>query len=344
MFDTEYIIQYNYQKVNTKGISLREYGDLFMKSTKNIFIAFILNLFFSIFEFIGGIITGSVAIISDAIHDAGDAFSIGISFFLERISKKSPDKNHTFGYTRYSILGSIITTLTLLVGSIIVIYNAIEKIIDPSAINYNGMIILAIIGVAVNSISAFVTREGDSLNQKAVNLHMLEDVLGWCAVLVGAIVMKLTNFTIIDPLMSIGVAIFIIINALDTIKEAINIILEKVPEDICTDEIKHHLSEIDGVIDISHIHVWSLDGHNHCAMICIVCEGDRRTIKDEIRREFHEFNINHCTIEIAESSKETSAIECNLHTAIKASHHHHHHHHHHRSHHKHCEPHHHDHD
>ena len=148
-----------------------------MKTEKNILIAFILNLAFSIFEFAGGIFTGSVAIISDAVHDIGDAASIGISYFFEKKSKKQPDEKYTYGYARYSIIGSVITTLILLFGSVMVIFNAINKIIEPTEINYNGMIIIAIIGVCVNFCAAFLTREGDSLNQKAVNLHMLEDVL-----------------------------------------------------------------------------------------------------------------------------------------------------------------------
>ena len=175
-----------------------------MKTEKNILIAFILNLSFSIFEFIGGIFTGSVAIISDSVHDIGDAASIGIAFFLERKSKKQPDEKYTYGYKRYSLLGGIITTLILLLGSIAVVYNAVSRIISPTEINYNGMIIFAIVGVCVNLCASLLTRDGDSINQKAVNLHMLEDVLGWVVVLIGAIVMRFTDFYIIDPLMSIG--------------------------------------------------------------------------------------------------------------------------------------------
>ena len=156
-----------------------------MKTQKNILIAFILNLGFSIFEFFGGVVTGSVAIISDAVHDLGDAASIGISYFLEKKSRKQPDDRYTYGYVRYSVIGSVITTLILLFGSVMVVYNAVNKIIEPTQINYDGMIVFAVVGVCVNLVAAFFTREGDSLNQRAVNLHMLEDVLGWVVVLVG---------------------------------------------------------------------------------------------------------------------------------------------------------------
>ena len=180
-----------------------------MKTERNILIAFILNLAFSIFEFVGGIITGSVAIMSDAVHDIGDAASIGVSYFLEKKGEK------------YSLIGAFITTLTLLLGSIVTICNAISRLMDPAKIHYDGMIVFAIVGVGVNLCAAFVTREGDSLNQKAVNLHMLEDVLGWIVVLIGAIVMRFTDFTLIDPIMSIGVSSFIFINAVRNLKEII---------------------------------------------------------------------------------------------------------------------------
>ena len=178
-----------------------------MKTERNILIAFILNLAFSIFEFVGGIITGSVAIMSDAVHDIGDAASIGVSYFLEKKGEK------------YSLIGALLMTLTLLIGSSVTIYNAVCRIISPTEIHYEGMIVFAIVGVCVNLCAAFVTREGDSLNQKAVNLHMLEDVLGWIVVLVGAVVMRFTDFALLDPIMSIGVSAFILINAIRNLIE-----------------------------------------------------------------------------------------------------------------------------
>ena len=156
-----------------------------MKTEKNILIAFILNLLFSILEFFGGFLTNSVAILSDSIHDFGDALSIGISYFLERKSKKKADDKYTYGYVRFSVLGGVITTTILLVGSILVIIGAVKRIFNPVEVNYSGMIVFAILGVILNCIAAYVTREGDSINQKSVNLHMLEDVLGWIIVLIG---------------------------------------------------------------------------------------------------------------------------------------------------------------
>ena len=296
-----------------------------MKTDKNILIAFLLNLFFSAFELIGGIFTNSIAIISDAVHDLGDSLSIGISYFLEKKSKKKPDKNYTFGYTRYSVLGAIITNTILIIGSIIVIYNAIKRIINPVEINHNGMIIFAIVGALVNFIAAYMTKEGDSLNQKAVNLHMLEDVLGWIAVLIGAIIIKFTNFNLIDPILSILVATYILVHAIKSYKKIFNLFLEKTPEEIEIDELKEHILNIKGVEDIHHIHVWSIDGYNHFATMHIVTETKniielKRTIKEELS----EHGISHTTIEIETKDECCDEEEC----CIKehTTHHHHHHH------------------
>ena len=282
-----------------------------MKTERNILIAFILNLAFSIFEFVGGFFTGSVAIVSDAVHDIGDAASIGASYFLEKKSKKQPDEHFTYGYARYSVIGSVLTTLILLVGSALVIYNAVLRIIHPTPINYGGMIIFAIIGAAVNFLAALFTREGDSLNQKAVNLHMLEDVLGWIVVLVGAVVMRFTDIAIIDPLMSIGVAVFIFINAIRTLKEAIDLFLEKTPHGIDVHEICEHLSHIEGVQDVHHVHVWSMDGYNNYATLHVVAEGDAHHIKHAIREELAEHGIAHATLELEAPGEHCHEKDCN---------------------------------
>lgn len=296
-----------------------------MKTEKNILIAFILNLSFSIFEIIGGFFTGSVAIISDAVHDLGDAISIGISYFLEKKSKKQPDETYTYGYARFSVMGSVITTLILLFGSVMVIYNAVLRIINPVEINYTGMIIFAVVGALVNFLAAYFTKDGDSLNQKAVNLHMLEDVLGWIVVLVGAIIMRFTDIRIIDPLMSMGVAIFIFVNALKNLKEVLDLFLEKIPNDISIEEIKHHIKEIDGVIDVHHIHVWSMDGYHNYATMHIVANENSHEIKDKIREELKEHGIGHATLEIESPTDHCHEEHCH----IEENHHSHSHHHHH---------------
>jgi len=293
-----------------------------MKTEKNILFAFILNLSFSIIEFFGGVFTNSVAILSDSIHDMGDALSIGISFFLEKKSKKKPDNNFTYGYVRYSILGGLITTVILLVGSILVIYNAIGRIIHPVEVNYQGMIMFAIIGVIMNFIAAYITREGDSINQKSVNLHMLEDVLGWVVVLIGATIMNFTDIRIIDPIMSIGVALFIFLNTLRNLKQILDLFLEKTPQNINIDHLKKHLQTIEGVDDIHHVHVWSIDGYNNYATMHIVTKSkDIKKIKEKIREELEEHGICHAILETEDEICKN--VECNANLHIEEKHHHH---------------------
>ena len=296
-----------------------------MKTEKNILIAFFLNLLFSIFEFIGGTVTGSVAIVSDAVHDIGDAVSIGYSCFLEHKSKKQPDEIYTYGYTRFSVVGSLITTVILLVGSIIVIYNAVVRIFNPVSINYNGMIIFAIIGLAVNFCAAMFTKDGESLNQRAVNLHMLEDVLGWLVVLVGAVVMRFTDFAIIDPVLSIFVSVFIFVNALKNFRQIENVFLERIPSGIELGKIKEHICEIDGVLDVHHIHVWSIDGYNNYATMHIVTDDESSKIKEKIREELSEHNIGHVTLELEKSDEHCHYEHCHIDHSEKSGHHHHHH-------------------
>ncbi len=268
-----------------------------MKSERGIFIAFILNLFFSVFEAVGGIVTGSVAIVSDAVHDFGDAAAIGISFFLEKKSKKQPDESHTYGYLRYSVLGSLIVTVILICGCVAVALNAVRRIIDPAKINYDGMIAFAVIGAAVNIIGARLTHSGSSLNSKAVSLHLLEDVLGWLVVLIGAVVMKFTGYVLIDPLMSIGVSVFIFVNAVKNLKKVTDIFLEKTPEGISVSELKNELEQIEGVDEVHHIHIRSIDGETVHATMHLVTEADSCEVKRAVKHFLEHKGITHATVE-----------------------------------------------
>jgi cobalt-zinc-cadmium efflux system protein len=215
----------------------------------------------------------------------------------------------------------------LVCGSLFVIANSTYRIFVPKEINYDGMLIFAIIGVAVNFIAAFITKDGDSLNQKAVNLHMLEDVLGWIVVLVGSIVMKFTNFAMIDSIMSISIGIFILINAIKNVKETLDVLLEKGPRDIHVHDIIHHIKAIDGVVDVHHVHVWTLDGNNHCGTLHVVAKEISHDIKHKIREEFHEHGIEHITIEMEKEGEECHDTTCEIHKSCSRRHNHRHPHH-----------------
>jgi len=280
-----------------------------MKVEKNILVAFILNLLFSVIEIIGGLFTNSTAILSDSIHDFGDSLSIGISYFLEKKSKRKPDSNYTYGYLRYSVLGALITNIILFVGSVFMIYESMKRIINPVQVNYNGMFIFAILGVIINFLAAYFTSNSHSMNEKAVNLHMLEDIFGWLTVLIGSVIIKFTNILIIDPLISIVVSVFILYKVLKNCKLIIDIFLEKTPKNISVNNIKEIILSIENVINIHHVHIWSLDGlNNYATMHVVVNKPDG--IKNKIREELKKYGVNHVTIEFETEEENCKDTKC----------------------------------
>lgn len=303
------------------------------KSANNIGVAFFLNLFFSIVELVGGIFTNSISIISDSVHDFGDAISIGIAWLLEKKSNKKPDSRYTYGYARYSVLGALITSIVLVVGSVVMLYNAIPRIINPQYIQYDGMLILGIIGLLVNGIGALVTSKGEKLNEKSINLHLLEDLLGWIAVLVISVIMKIFDMPILDPILSIGITVFILYHVFRNLKEVFEIFLEKAPKQVDFEEFKNELVEENKqIIEIHHTHVWTLDGNNTYITMHVLVKDDTTTdniilLKKQIKEEAKEHNINHITIEIEYEKEKCENGECEI--EENHEHHGHHHHHHH---------------
>lgn len=298
-----------------------------MKIERNILIAFLLNLGFSVFEFFGGLLTGSVAILSDAVHDLGDALGIGVSWFLERKSKRAPDGTYTYGYNRFSVLGSVFTCGILLLGSVGVIVSAVGRLMNPVPIHYDGMILFAVVGVAVNLTAAFVTREGESLNQKAVNLHMLEDVLTWAVVLVGAVVMRFTDLSILDPLVSVAVAVYIFVHAIGHLRAVVDIFLEKVPDGYAAEDIKTRVEAVEGVKNAHHIHIRSIDGYTHTASLHAVIAGEPAAVKAAIRAALHDMGIAHVTVETEAEGEVCGQPWCHLLEEREHRHCEHHHHH-----------------
>lgn len=303
------------------------------KSSKNIFVAFMLNLSFSIIELVGGIFTNSISIISDSVHDFGDAISIAVAWILEKKSEKKPDEKYTFGYARYSVLGAFITSMVLLVGAIFMIYNAIIRIMNPVGVNYDGMLILGVLGLVVNGLGAMITSKGNKINEKAVSLHLLEDVLGWIAVLLTSVVMKVFDAPILDPILSIGITMYILKHVVQNLKSVFEIFLEKAPESSGFEEFKKELIEENkNIKDIHHIHVWLADGVNTYAMMHVVVPDnievkDIIELKKKIAHEATHHNIVHVTIEIEFESEKCEHEECDVEINEDVMHVHHHHHH-----------------
>ena len=303
------------------------------KSSKNIFVAFMLNLLFSVIELIGGIVTNSISIISDSVHDFGDAISIAVSWGLEKKSEKKPDSKYTYGYARYSILGAFITSMVLLIGSVIMIYNAIPRIITPEKVNYDGMLILGILGLVVNGAGALVTSKGDKINEKSVSLHMLEDVLGWISVLIVSVVMKVFDVPVLDPILSLGITIYILWHVVRNLRSIFEIFLEKAPVNSKFEEFKKELMEENNDIkDIHHIHIWSADGVNTYVTMHIVVTDDITndkviSLKKYVKDEANHHQIPHMTIEIEYESEHCNDEECKVEINNEDMHGHHHHHH-----------------
>lgn len=232
-------------------------------SGQNLKIAFFLNLGFTIFEIIGGFYVNSVSIISDAIHDLGDSLSLGTAWYLDKKSKEKADKNFSFGYARFSLLGALINSLVLIAGSIFVIYEAIGRILEPEHSDAGGMMIFSIIGIAVNGYAAWKMSGGKSLNEKVVSWHLLEDVLGWVAVFIVAVILQFKDIHYLDPALSLLITAYILWGVVKRLKETLFVFLQGIPKNVDLIKIEKELTEIKNVQSLHHTHIWSLEGVHH---------------------------------------------------------------------------------
>ncbi|MDD3286220.1 MAG: cation diffusion facilitator family transporter [Bacteroidales bacterium] len=267
-------------------------------STKNIRTAFFLNLAFAFVELIGGIITNSVAILSDAVHDFGDSISLAIAWALQKKSNKAKDDKYSYGYKRFSLLSSVILSGILLVGSILILVEAIGRLFNPQEVNAQGMLWLAILGIIVNGLAALSVKRGKTLNERAVFLHIMEDVLGWIGVLVISIVMIFANLPILDPILSISITIWVLYNVYKNLKATFNILLQASPKNVDVKKLTKEIEAIDNVISIHDLHIWTQDGNSHVMTLHIVAEKNYETIKIKVRGIAKTFNIDHVTIEL----------------------------------------------
>lgn len=272
------------------------------KAVKNIKFVFMLNLTFSVVEFILGALFNSAAILSDAVHDLGDSLSIGLALFFQKFSTKEANERYSFGHRRFSLLGALITSVILIVGSILVILNSIPLLVDPQPVNSKGMFWLSIVAIGINGYAAWLISKGTSKNEKVLNLHMLEDVLGWIGVLIVSIVLNFTDWFILDPILSLVIASYILAKAIPNLLENAAIFLEAVPKGVDIRALEKDIKHIATVHAISHFHMWSIDGEeNAVAMTVYVNTEDTKKqeqVKEEIRYLIKDANVTHSTIEI----------------------------------------------
>lgn len=271
--------------------------------TSNIKVAFFLNLVFTIIELIGGVLTNSMAILSDAIHDLGDSISLGLAWYFQKLSGKKGDTRYTFGYGRFSLLGALVNSVILAIGATFVLTKAIPRLFNPEPTHAGGMFLLAVLGVLFNGAALFRLKKGSSLNEKAVALHMMEDVLGWVAVLFGSILLYFTGWTIIDPILSILIMLYIVYNIFKNLKEIIYIILQGVPKGIDIEKVRAILKSDTNIKDIQDLHIWSMDGSFNVMSVHLVLDKDSTmkeisAIKEQARASLKKFPIHKITIAV----------------------------------------------
>ena len=280
--------------------------------TGNIKVAFFINLTFTIIEVIGGLFTNSLAILSDALHDLGDSLSLGLAWYFEKVAQKGRDEAFTFGYSRFSLLGAIINAVILVVGSVFIISEAIPRILSPETVNAKGMLLLSVLGIIFNGLAYFRLKKGESRSEEVVSLHLLEDVLGWVAVLIGSIVMIFTDFQLLDPILSLLIAAYILFNVIKNLKESMRIILQGTPKNININMVQNKIASLPEVSGIHDCHVWTLDGRYNILTVHMVLRENRKidelvSIKQQVKNALQDIPIQHITIEF-----ETEGEECEL--------------------------------
>lgn len=282
------------------------------QSGKNLRTAFFLNLGFTILELIGGLYVNSVAILSDAIHDLGDSLSLGTSWYLDRKSRQGATKNYSFGYARFSLLGALINSVVLLVGSGFVIVEAIERLQDPAMPDAQGMLVFAIIGVTVNGYAAWKLSSGKSMNERVVSWHLLEDVLGWAAVLIVSIVLQFWKIPVLDPILSILITLYVLWNVLKRLRETLFLFLQGAPKDVHLPALEEKLLTVDHVDSLHHTHIWSLDGEQHVFTAHVKLQhidtfDQLLDVKQQLKDTLRKYAFSHYTLE-TELDRETCAL------------------------------------
>ena len=282
-------------------------------SGKNLKLAFFLNLGFTILEFIGGIYVNSIAIISDAVHDLGDSLSLGTSWYLDHKSKQKSNSKFSFGYRRFSLLGALINSVVLIGGSVYVIYEAVERLMYPEHSDAQGMMFFAIIGVAVNGFAAYKLSSGKTLNEKVVSWHLMEDVLGWVAVLVVSIILQFKDIHYLDPALSLAITLYILWNVFKRLKETLFIFLQGTPRDINLKEVRESIESIKGVASTHHVHIWSQEGEHHVFTAHVKLHNvngfqEYLKLKADVLKTLETYNFEHFTVQF-ELDSETCILE-----------------------------------
>ena len=265
-----------------------------------VWLAFFLNLSYAIVEFIAGGVFGSSAVLADSVHDLGDAIAIGLSAFLETISNREEDSHYTLGYKRFSLLGALVTAVILMTGSALVILENITKLFHPQVVNDEGVLWLGIIAVSINVLASLVVRKGKTKNESILSLHFLEDTLGWLAVILMAIILRFTDWYILDPLLSLVISFFILSKAIPRFWSTLKIFLDAVPEGVDIKQVKSRLEQLDYVASVNQLNLWTMDGleKNAIVHVCLKEIEQMELCKESIRSKLKDCGFQNITIEI----------------------------------------------
>jgi len=273
-------------------------------SGKNLGLAILLNVGITVAQAIGGAISGSMALLSDAAHNFSDVLSLVISFLANRLAKRGATEKETFGFRRSEILAAFINSATLIVIAILILSEAIQRLINPVSISAIWVIYLAIAGILVNGVSALFLRNDshENMNMKSAYLHLFTDMLTSVAVLLGGLAIKYLNWNWIDGVFSIVIAIYLLYMSLGIFRSSLRIIMQFTPEGIDINKIAIEIEMIQGVKNIHHVHVWQINEHNlmfeaHIDMSEDIKVSSFESILNEIESVLKKNGITHSTIQ-----------------------------------------------
>lgn len=283
---------------------------------KNLVYSILLNLVITIAQIVGGIISGSLALISDALHNFSDVLSLGFSLIAHKLSRKEATEDQTFGYKRAELIAAFVNASTLIIVAFILIYGAIERFFNPKIIESGLVIWLAILGIVVNGGSVLLLQKDaeNNINMKSAYLHLLTDMMASVAVLVGGLLMKFFGWFWVDSVMTILIGIYLIVVGYDLLKTSTKMLMLFTPEEIDIKEIVEEVERIPGAGKLHHIHVWHLNDDELHLEAHLDCTDDIKM--SEFNDLLHKieavllekFHINHINIQPEfkkEDSKET---------------------------------------
>ena len=273
------------------------------ESISNIRLAFFLNLSFTLVELVGGYWTNSVAIMSDALHDLGDSLSLGLGWYLEGVSQREATARYSYGFRRFSLLGACVNALVLLGGGLFVLSEAVGRLMKPEPSNAWGMIGFAVLGLAVNGYAASKVLRQKNMNAQMIGWHLLEDVLGWAAVLVVAVVLLFVEVNVLDPLLSMLITLYVLYNVVRNFRKTMELFLQATPASVDLAKLEAQLQSLPLVLSTHHIHLWSLDGEHHVLTSHVVVEPcatreDVLRLRRQISQWAQGLHITHTTVEI----------------------------------------------